>query len=287
VAAIRQGRLYSAIDAQASPARLDFTASSGPRTARPGETLPLAGPLDIRVRTTAPTGSRVSLLNGGLVVAYGVGPVMKYGGAALAGAYRVEVELPGAPGSRAPWLVSNPVYIGGLPPPPAPTRGRGPRSVSAMGPELDRGWGIEKNDASLAAYELVPLLNGRRARFRYGLGGSTDEDVYAALGKRLAVNLAEFDRVSFAARADKPMRIWVQLWMPVPTGNRYWRRSVYLDSTIREITIPFDELTPVGEADPGGPPLAGIESIMFVVDQVHTPIGTGGQIWIDNLAYGR
>ena len=284
VEAIRDGRLYSSIDARAAPARLELTAQSGRHTAGPGDVLPVAGPLTVHVRTTAPPDSRLRLFKGGRAVAQGTGSRLDHRGPAEPGAYRVEVELPGASGGQAPWLLSNPIYVGGFPP-AAPAARPPPTHVSAMAGE--RGWGIEKNDESLGAHELVPLLDGRRARLRYGLGGSIGGDVYVALGMRVPTGLADFDRVTFAGRADKPMRIWVQLWMPVPTGNRYWRRSVYLDRTIRAITIPFDELTPVGEADPGGPLLADIESIMFVVDQVHTPVGTGGQIWIDNVAFGR
>ena len=56
--------------------------------------------------------------------------------------------------------------------------------------------------------------------------------------------LAEYDRLMFSARADKPMRLWVQLWLQVHTGNRYWRRSVYLDNTERDVSVNFDDLKP-------------------------------------------
>jgi hypothetical protein len=33
----------------------------------------------------------------------------------------------------------------------------------------------------------------------------------------------------------------------------------------------------------GRPPLAEVDSVMLVVDTVNTPIGSNGQIWIDDL----
>ena len=77
--------------------------------------------------------------------------------------------------------------------------------------------------------------------------------------------------------------------MPVPTGNVYWRRSVYLDSTEREISVRFADMRPVADAPPT-PPLADVQasrSVMFIVDQTHTPLGGSGRVWIDNIKYAR
>ena len=38
---------------------------------------------------------------------------------------------------------------------------------------------------------------------------------------------------------------------------------------------------------PRDAPLSRILTIMFVVDTVHTPLGTTGTIWIDELRYQR
>jgi hypothetical protein len=83
------------------------------------------------------------------------------------------------------------------------------------------------------------------------------------------------------------MRIWVQLWRPVRTGNEYWRRSVYLDPVERDIVIPFSELLPADARTPRTVPLATIISVQFVVDGVHTPIGESSQFWIGNVRYQR
>jgi hypothetical protein len=147
-------------------------------------------------------------------------------------------------------------------------------------------WGIEKNDASRGVLEFAPLLDGTRRRLRYALGGSTGEDVFVALAMRIGPDLTDFDRLVVTAGAEAPMRVWLQLWMPVPTGTHYWRRSLYLDRTVREITVRFDELTPVDDA-PAVLPLSDIESVMFVVERTHTALGSGGQLWVDDVRLAR
>ena len=84
------------------------------------------------------------------------------------------------------------------------------------------------------------------------------------------------------------MRLWVQLATTLPDQNQqYWRRSVYIDDTLREIAIPFEDMLPLPESAPRVAPLRRILTIMFVVDTLHTPLGSSGNIWIDNLRYQR
>jgi hypothetical protein len=90
----------------------------------------------------------------------------------------------------------------------------------------------------------------------------------------------------FTAYADKPTRMWTQLWMPVPTGNVYWRRSVYLDESPREITVRFTDMTPVGDAPPV-PPLHDVQAVLFTIDRTNTALGDAGRIWIDEVRYAR
>ena len=64
-------------------------------------------------------------------------------------------------------------------------------------------------------------------------------------------------------------------------------RSVYLDTSERPITVYFDDLTPVGVTSQRRPVLSQIDSVLFVVDRVNTAIGSGGQIWLDDVKYGK
>ena len=286
LAQIRGGRAYTAIDAFAAPARLSFTAEGDARTAGPGERLDAQRSVTMRVRSTAPPDARVRLLRDGTIVAEARGPDLQYVASPQRGAYRVEVQLSSRRPGAAPWLLSNPIYVNGWPAPgPAPS---GPIETflryadGPVGPEV----GVEKNADSKGVLEVAPVVNGTRLRVRYALGGSTEAPAYVALGMRAGVDLSGYDRVIFAGGADKPMRVWVQLWMPVPTGNAYWRRSVYLDDRGRDVVVRFADLSPVGDA-PHRPPIAGVESVMFMVDSTHTPLGSAGSFWVDDVRFGR
>jgi hypothetical protein len=288
---IRSGHVYSSVDALASPARMTFTASSGGRTAGPGDELVLGGSVTIRAQTTAPKGSRTTLLANGRPVKSSEDSTLTYEAPAERAAYRIEVRIPGPKPdeSAVPWLLSNPIYVGGfatvIPPRWQPSS---TLVQYADGPPLKDRWGIEKNGESQGVLDHVkdPARGGTRLLLRFALSGSTAGHAWIGLGMLSGPHLAEYDRVMFTARAEQPMRFWVQLWLPTPTGNQYWRRSVYLDPTDREISVRFDDLRPVDAASEK-PPLPEVQSIMFVVDQTHTPLGRSGKVWLDNIRYAR
>lgn len=99
--------------------------------------------------------------------------------------------------------------------------------------------------------------------------------------------LSEYDRLMFTARADRPMRLSVQLREPGREAGERWHRSVYLDPTPRDITVYFDDMRPRGVTSRPLPTLANVQSILFVVDTVNTPLGGNGTIWMGDLKYGR
>jgi hypothetical protein len=283
---IRSGHVYSSIDAMAGPARLSFTATSGGRTASGGDDLVVNGPVAIRATTNAPPGARITLLGNGRDVASADGPTLEYDAPSARAAYRIEAYLPG---STIPWLLSNPIYVGGV-----QENSTTPESkpvdtlMQYNGGELDRQrWGVEKNDRSLGEVDMVDgAREGTRLLFRYALGGSSTESPWLALGMRSGPDIAKYDRVIFTARSDEPVRLWVALWMPIPTGNIYWRRSVYLDSMEREIAVRFADMRPVAGAPPT-PPMDQVQSVMFIIDQTNTRLGGTGRIWMDDIRYGR
>jgi hypothetical protein len=83
------------------------------------------------------------------------------------------------------------------------------------------------------------------------------------------------------------MRISVQLRIPEgPEGER-WQRSVYVDQMPREISVFFDEVTPRGPTSTRRPVLGKVQSVLWVVDPVNTALGSSGQVWIDDVKYGR
>ncbi len=158
--ALRQGSAYSAIDAIASPAALEFFAASGSRVISQGETFSeLETPLTLTARTNAPTGGVIVLRKDGRILTQKPLPALTTESVGE-GTYRVEVYLSSAPGDPpVPWIVSNPIYVHrdgwGKPPPAAleaPTITRGVQG----GP-----WHTEKDDESSAQVAQTNYPTGR------------------------------------------------------------------------------------------------------------------------------
>jgi hypothetical protein len=98
--------------------------------------------------------------------------------------------------------------------------------------------------------------------------------------------LVRFDRLMFTARADRPMRLSVQVRVPTAGEGERWHRSFYLDEAGRDIVVWFDDMTPRGPTSQARPNLAAVQHLLFVVDTVNTRPGTAGQLFIDDVRYG-
>jgi hypothetical protein len=268
--AIGSGHVYTTMDALAPGGGLLFTAESGRRIAQSGDTLHVEGAARIKVRAEAPAGVRVVLLRRGEVVAESSGPSLDYEASEAPAAYRAEVRLARAPGTPpVPWLVSNPIYLERGPratphAPPAATDGRPLAELSLWRPELAPGSTLTI-DGTVAS-----------TRITFALGGPVTHQ-YAAAATPVGGALAGYDRLTFTGTADKPTRISIQLRRP--HLDERWRRSVYLDSTPRTITVFFDDFRPAGTTSRATPDRATIDSLLFVVDLTNTRAGTSG--WIE------
>lgn len=293
--AIRAGRTFTAVDALARPARLDVWATSGDRSARVGQTLDPAGPVVLHVRTVFPQGGGevVIFKDGEAVVAESASELTYDAGDLATAVLRVEVWLNGAPGQPpAPWIVANPVYVGprlgesGSVPPRLPAR----ESTALYTDEPPQGlpWDVELDPESRAALNVTPTPGpGAELAFRYALRGMPIASQYAALARPLEGGLASFDRVTFRARASRPMRVEFQIRRPDGVSGQRWERSVYLDEDMREVTVFFDDMHPIGPTDSLQPDLSQVDTLLFVVDTTHTPPGTAGIVWVDDVALGR
>ena len=282
--AIRQGAFYSTIDALAGPAALRVREASG----------------TITVDAQAPDDARIALFRNGVAVANTRGARLQH--EADAAVYRVEVTLPESPGNPAvPWIMSNPIYVGRGPEgsAPLPTEESsgpqrssgadlsGPRTFTTLysgGPA--RGWTIEKSAASDAAIDVIGALPGSQALLRFALSGTAADNPYAAFVIPANAAIATADRLVFTARADRPMRVSVQLRAPGGEGER-WHRSVYLDRTPRTIDLPFADFRPVSRTSAAQPVLSKVDAVLFVIDAVNTKIGSNGQLTIDDIKYGK
>jgi len=283
--AIRHGRVYSTIDALATPAVVSFSAVQGGMATAMGDfVLDTGGDIDLRVDSNAPRGSHIVLMKDGAAMATADGPSLRRVVRANRAVYRVEIQLDGAPGSPpVPWVVTNPIYVRAHDETPA-ARG----SATETAPQYEngeaRGWRVEISPRSKAALNVVRTLTGTELKLRWALGGTKEESPYAAFAMPAGQAIGRYDRLMFTARADQPMRLSVQFRLS--NGDR-WRRSVYLDQTAREISVFFDDVRAAGQTAQPQLTVASVRDVLFVVDTINARPGGSGQFWIDDVKYGR
>ena len=283
IAAITSGRVYSAIDAMASPAALEFSAASGNRAARQGEILAAgAEPLSFVARANGATGGVIVLRKDGHILTQHPLPELRFESTAGSGTYRIEVYLARGPGQPpVPWMVSNPIYVR-----PA---GWGQAAASAPPAMTDRWgiqggpWHLEKDAASTAQVSQASPPEGPAA-FTYRLGSGERAGQYAAMVISVGNGLTGRTGLAFRARASQPMRISIQARRP-RSGDR-WQRSIYLDTTLRDISVPFGDLTPVGATTAAFDPSLA-DTVLFVADMTNALPGSTGTFSIHDLRVER
>jgi len=286
--AIRSGHVYSTVDALGGPVALRFVATSGTSTASVGDVLPVHGPVHVRVDTEAPGDATIALIESGAAVAQARGSRLDYDGPAKPAVYHVEISLPDAPGKPpVPWVFSNPIYVGRDAAAPASSPHAGPHTFTTLydGGQA-RGWRIEKSTMSDAAMDVIGEVGGTQLLLRYAISGTQADNPYAAFVMPATPAIGMFDRLVFTTRADRPMRVSVQLRGPVADGER-WRRSVYLDTVRRTVDVAFEDFRPVTSGGTSRLDLSTIESVLFVVDTVNTKVGSNGVIELDDIRYAR
>ena len=309
VSSLREGRVYTVVDAVAAPARIAWNGrAAGGQVIRMGEWTAGDDTVALTARVAGPDDATFTLRrNGAPVVADAPGPTLRYRTPVAPDewtAYRIEVFLPGAPGNPPiPWIVSNPIYVGG-----ASSGGFDPfrgTSAASGGPAEPAGpvqgrplaldWRVEQRDAevSLTSDVLRPggevagaevaggEVAGAEVRMTFELG--SDAETYAAAVHAVeAGGLVGATAVRFDAEASRPMRLSLQLRRGDPAGGEgdRWRRSFYVSPERRSVTVPFDQLAPVTPDLDARPDLAAIDSLLIVVDTVNTFPGARGVLTI-------
>ncbi len=236
----------------------------------------------LRAVTNGPPGTSLALLRDGAVVSRAEAPALEWEGD-RPGAYRIEANVPGAPGEPPlPWIVSNPVYVAlpaAAPAPQAP-----PAAARLVWPAGD--WHIEKDphSAGRGATSGSGEFIRHTLTWELGRGGPSP---FVALATPDVGAMHDASRLSFRAAADRPMRLSVQVRLVDGTVERRWQRSVYLAPDPREITIGFADMRAAGTGarEPFSP--AGIHSLLFVVDSVNARPGDRGVAWVEGLRTER
>jgi hypothetical protein len=274
--AIRLGRVFTAIDAVAAPASLEFSASAGATTALPGDVLPDDGrEVRFAARAGIPAGATMALLRNGTLVRESSTNFIEYS-SRDPGGYRIEVRVPGAPGTPPiPWIVSSPIFRFLAPKEPlvaAPSS----RVVRAIATEE---WRIEKGGGTTASFTRAEA--GGVLTYRIG----TNPSPYGALAADLPSPQEPFTAIAFRARASKPMRLSVQIRFAADGAIR-WRRSVYVDPAGGSFMLPVATFR---AADRPGemPSLERASSILFVADTVNSAPGEEGSFTIQNVELRR
>jgi hypothetical protein len=281
-AALAAGHVYTAIDALATPPAFEFTARSGSFSAGAGDDLALGGPVAIDARVNDPA-AHVVLFEDGRRAAEG-NAALHYSAPERPAVFRVEVGLDDAPGRPpVPWILSNPIYVGGL----LDARRPIPRlEPTVQSPVFDANptgdWRTslrtERDPHSKATVRLAP--DGPVA-LDYTLAPASYVSQYVAL-VHAAANVAAYDRIRFRGSADRPMRLSVEVRVASRSGGERWHRSVYLDQEPRDISVFLDDLRPIGRTSSYGPKLSTVDSVLFVVDTTNARPGTSGSFRLEN-----
>ena len=141
-------------------------------------------------------------------------------------------------------------------------------------------WRVVTDPTSLGALDMTKTATAdNELRLRFGLSDAAANQ-FVSLSVATPQGIATSDRLSFLARAEKPMRISVQL----QTEKARWQRSIYVDTDNQAHTIFFDEFTPIGETETYRVPLADVRNVLFVIDRTNTRPGASGRLWIASPA---
>ena len=279
VAAIRAGHVHAVLDGLAAPAFFEFTAKSGGAAAIEGDSLPGTEPFVIRVRSNQPAGGWIVLFRDGAEVHRVQASDLIYAGD-RPGAYRAEVWLPARhSGGFAPWIVGNPIYLG--------QREHRAETVSPdmSGPAVrldaaDKLWGVERDAKSRAELERTADAVG----LRFTLTDAADVLPFAALDATTTIPPGSTG-IAFRGRADRPMRVSVQIRVITAGEGKRWQRSVYLDDNERDIVMPFADMTPAGALASGPADVANVRTILWVADTVNTARGSSGRFLLDQVRF--
>jgi hypothetical protein len=286
--AIRNGRVYTVIDALATPGGLSFSATSGSRTAQLGDDLAIDGDVLLKASAQAPPGTTLVLLRNGQRVHEVTDAALETNGGKEPAVYRVEAYTSRPPGGPpVPWIVSNPIYAGFPPPlakieaPPVPLSRIPARTNEAT---------AESGPGDTSAVEVGPLTEPRARTFAgdpaltwsFALSPGIATGQFAAVRVPVSGGLAAFDRVRFRVSASAPMRVWVQLRAPVGNTER-WGKTFYADTEPRIVDIAFAAFAAIGVTSQPRAPLDRVDSLLFVVDTLNTLPGSKGSLTISEV----
>jgi len=260
MASIRNGRVFTVIDALATPGFLDVDSDASGQQwvnyAIPdgGELIMIKDGHDSRPLQEGPSGRyRLSEEDKNAAVV------------------RFEVRVPFAPGTPpVPWLVSNPTYFR-----PQVRDQSVPPAAAALPLQQATQWHSEHDSRSTA--KLMGL--GGQVTLEYTLAAGERRSQFVAAAADIRGRTPRFTAIVFSATAARPTRLSVQLRY----GELRWARSVYIDATARDVRVPVDRLVPVDFQKGQAPDASTADSLLIVADLTNARPGDTNTVRVSNL----
>jgi hypothetical protein len=124
--------------------------------------------------------------------------------------------------------------------------------------------------------------------FDYRLADGAPATQFAALVVETPGGIGSFDRLHMTIQSDHPARVSVQARAAVtPSQDERWVRSVYIDETLRAVSIDFADMRPLGSTRAPTIRSADIHSVVFAMELTNTAPGTMGRIRIERVELER
>jgi len=238
--------------------------------------VPSGATVTLVARAAMPRGAEVVLLRDGVEVARSKGELRKEVPPS-AGAYRVEVHIPSAPGQPpVPWLVGNAVYLT----PPSTS------APSTSAPSTEHGapstaippfpWRIEKDPASSA----ILRTSASAVELEYRLADGARNSQFVALATD--VHDQSFSAIDLSLKSDRPAKVSVQV--RTAAGER-WGRSYYIDPAGSAIQARLADFRPIAAGSNSAvPPSTAVTSILLVADLTNAAPGRAGRLVVQSSA---
>ena len=295
VGALADGRAFIGLDGLAPATHFSFVAEDRGQEWTMGETVAPTGSLRLRAGGGLPESASVSLIKDSLVIAEGEGGVVWRN--VTAGAYRVEVELPGW---DVPWIVSNPIYVFE----PEESRQRERRRQTPPAVVATRVvWSLDRfedttsfhavSDPSTTVQEEILVTDEgadgsgiARLEFRLGVPSPENPAPYAALESYAPHDWTGGEGLVVSVKANGVYRVWLQVRDRNPESQddtEWWMASIKTSAQWQRVAIPFNRFRTLESRTDGQLDLNEVEGVLFIVDADSVQPGTTGTIWFDNL----
>lgn len=261
VTSIRNGRVFTVIDALAEPGFVDVERDASSQ---------------YWVNYAIPDGGALIMVKDGHDSSpLQEGPTGRYRLSAEDSKFtvvRFEVRVPYAPGTPpVPWLVTNPTYFR-----PAVSNQPAPSAEAVVRLPPDTQWHSEHDERTAAKLQNL----GGQVTLDYTLGAGDRRSQFAAAVGDIRGRALKFSSILFSATASRPGRISVQLRYG---GEVRWGRSVYVDASVREAHVPVNRLVPVDLQKGPAPDTSTADSLLFVADLTNARPGDSNTVRISNL----